>query len=142
MTKTLEKKMEVTEEETTLKKWIKPGVTVWTLLRHRAPSGMSRVLDVYVMVDNEPLRLTWSVAKVLDWTYDRKHEGVKVNGCGLDVGYHLVYSLSRVLFKDGLGCIGEGCKSNDHNNPGPDRDNYAVGRKHSDPGYGLNHRWL
>lgn len=141
MTTKTERKMEEQEALETLQKWIKPGTTVYTLLRHRAASGMSRVLDVYVISDNEPIRLTRSVAKLLDWTYNREHEGVLVHGCGLDVGYHLVYTLSRVLFKHGLYCIGEGCKSNDHNNPGPQRDDYSD-HLHSDPGYGLNHRSL
>jgi hypothetical protein len=37
---------------------------------------------------------------VLEWTYDRRAEAMRVSGCGLDVGHHTVASLSRVLFGD------------------------------------------
>lgn len=44
-----------------------------------------------------------------------------MNGCGMDMGFHLVYSLSRVLFspkQGGFECLGIGhyCPSNDHSN--------------------------
>lgn len=135
---TKSEKLESTQEMETLKKWVKPGGTLYTILRHRAASGMSRVLDLYVIVDGEPLRLSWSASKVLGWTYNRNHEGILVRGCGLDVGYHLVYSLGRLLFADGFTCIGDKCPSNDHSNG--DR-NYEP-HKHSDPGYSLRHGWL
>jgi hypothetical protein len=57
---------------------------------------MYRVLDVYIIKDNAPLRLSWSVAIVAGAGYDKRHEGVRAGGCGLDVGFALVYSLARV----------------------------------------------
>lgn len=85
----------------TLRKAIKPGEVIYTILRHCSASGMRRVIDVYVMRDNEPLGYSWSVAHAIGATYNRKHEGVQVNGCGMDMGFHIVYSLSYALGFEG-----------------------------------------
>jgi len=77
---------------------LKPGDTVYTVLRHVSASGMQRAIDLYIIRDNMPLRLTWLVAVVLDMTYSRKREGLVVNGCGMDMGWHVVYELSYALF--------------------------------------------
>ena len=142
-----------------LKKLLKPGDTIYTRLCHVSKSGMMRVIDVYVIKDNVPLRISWSTADATGFTYNRKHEGVQVDGCGMDMGFEIVYSLSSALFPDGFGCIGKGeswgesCPSNDHSNG--DRDytidgfqridsegNETVMHWHSSGGYALRHRWL
>lgn len=101
-----------------LRETLKPGTTVYTVLRHVSRSGMSRNIDVYVMEGNEPRRITWSVAKAADLTYDRKAEAIKIGGCGIDMGFHIVYNLSRSLYSNGtpFKCIGTDCPSNDHSN--------------------------
>lgn len=68
-----------------------------------------------------------------------KSLGLTVGGCGMDMGFHLVYNLSRVLFPSGFECIGKGCPSNDHSNG--DR-NYEPHRHTGDGGYAIKHRWL
>jgi hypothetical protein len=133
-----------------LKQWIKPGDTLYTQIKHVSRSGMQRVIQV-VKIDcpdkyridegkTEPdiLYLGYNVATVVDMRYDREREGVKVGGCGMDTGFHLVYELSHALFRDGFDCVGEGCPANDHSNG--DRD--YTPHRHSDPGYALKQRWL
>lgn len=101
-----------------LRETLKPGTTVYTILRHVSRSGMSRDIDVYVMEDGEPRRITWSVAKAADLTYSRKAEAIKIGGCGMDMGFAIVYDLSRSLYDRGhtFTCIGKDCPSNDHSN--------------------------
>jgi len=84
-----------------LKENLNTGTTIYTVLRSVNPSGMSRTMDLYVVANGEILRLTWSIAKVLDWTYDRRKEALRVEGCGMDMGCHTVYTLSEVIFGDG-----------------------------------------
>ena len=111
------KTREQQEAKTELKELIKPGDTVYTLLRHCAPSGMTRYIDVYVFCDNEPRRITWSVGKAVGITYDRKRESLKVGGCGMDIGFQVVYELAHALYGDGYACLGKGkCPSNYHSN--------------------------
>ena len=79
---------------------LSPGDTVYTILKHVSQSGMYRVVDAYVIKDNQPLRLSWNASKVTG-KYDRRHEGIGVGGCGMDVGFEVVYNLSYFLFNDG-----------------------------------------
>lgn len=103
-----------------LRRVIKPGDTIYTIVRHVSRSGMSRVIDVYRIVDSEPVRFSWSAAKALDWTYDKRHEGIRVGGCGMDMCFHTVYSLSRVLFPKGFKVdgVGRNGDTSGHDNDG------------------------
>jgi hypothetical protein len=141
------------QEADELRAMIKPGDTVYTVLRHVSKSGMMRAIDAYVYRDNEPRRITWSVCQVGNAeAYSRKHEAAKVSGCGFDAGFELVYRLSWALYpsyncQGGRGMKGgrakgtrNPCPSNEHVNPGPERDNYNRRRKHHD-GYAISQRW-
>lgn len=134
-----------------LRAWIKPGDTIHVQMKHVSRSGMSRVIQVIKIncrpetdidgkagTEPEILYLGYNVAQALGMKYDRDREGVKIDGCGMDMGFAIVYDLSYALFKDGFDCVGERCPANDHNNG--DR-NYTPHR-HSDPGYALRHRWI
>ena len=81
---------------------VKPGDTVRCILRHVSVSGMSRVIDLIIISSTgEVSHIGYNAAEALGWGYDRKREGVRVAGCGMDMGFHLVYSLAYVLFNDG-----------------------------------------
>ena len=82
-----------------LRKWIRPGDTIYCILRHVSRSGMMRVIDlVKVGEDGEILNIGYNAALALGWPYDRRREGVRVSGTGMDMGFHLVYSLGHALF--------------------------------------------
>jgi hypothetical protein len=130
-------KAEQTEAREFLGKLIEPGDTVFTTLKHVSRSGMSRVVDLHVIKDNEPVRISYSAAMLLEG-YNQRHEGANVGGCGMDAGFHLVHNLGYRLFPDGFTCVGKRCPSNDHSNG--DRD-YTPHHHHSG-GYALNHRWM
>ena len=95
------KEIERNEAIEQLKKYVTEGATVYTILRRVSPSGMTRHLDVFVLRENEPYRLTWNVCKALGYSYDRKQEALKIGGCGMDMGFAVVYDLGLVLFKKG-----------------------------------------
>jgi hypothetical protein len=119
-----------------------PGDTIYTNLVHKSKSGMYRVIDLFVIRDNVPLRISYSAGVLLEG-YDKKHEGCKASGCGMDMGFHLVHNLGYALFPDGFECTGKNshpdrCPSNDHSNG--DRD-YSP-HHHSSGGYAFVHRWL
>jgi len=85
-----------------LRKTLKPATIVYTILRYVSQSGMLRAISLIVIEDNKPIDISWSVAKALGWKLHKKHYGVKVQGCGMDMGFHLVYSLSSVLYPKGF----------------------------------------
>ena len=85
-----------------LREILKPGDTVYTNLKHVSRSGMSRVIMPFIIRDNSPRYLGWTVSKAIDERYNREKEGIVMGGCGMDMGFELVYRLSRVLFPDGF----------------------------------------
>jgi len=84
-----------------LRKVVREGSTIYTVLRHVSHSGLTRSISVYTIVDNEVVYLDWYVAKVIGWKRDEKHDGIIVTGVGTDVGFEIVYNLSYCLFGDG-----------------------------------------
>jgi len=128
------KQAERQESLETLHRYLKPGDTVHTILKHVSRSGMQRTITPLKLIDNDPIYLGYHVGRVIDARTDGDH-GVKMGGCGMDMGFQLVYLLSSALWPDGFDCIGEGCPANDHFN----RENNSH---HRDGGYALKHRWL
>jgi len=83
--------------------YLKPGDTIYTILRHVSRSGMSRSIGLVSFRDRKfPMHPNWAAACLLGWSVDRNgRDGVRVDGCGMDMGFHLVYELSGALFGDG-----------------------------------------
>jgi hypothetical protein len=121
-----------------LRETLKLGDTVWTDLKHVSRSGMQRVIQLLAIENNQPRYLGWNAAKAMGYRYDEKREGIVIGGCGMDMGFSLVYDLAHTLWPKGYECTGQKCCSNDHSNG--DR-NYEP-HLHKDSGYALNHRWL
>lgn len=107
-----------------LRKILKPGQTVYTVLRHVSASGMSRAISLCVVDGPEFRSIDFHVRRTLGYTFDQKHGGLKVGGCGMDMGFHMVYSLGRVLWPEGVG----GSKT--------------QGAGERDGGYALRHEWV
>lgn len=124
---------------------------------------MMRRITVAVGRGNEIKDISWEAARVMGDPIKQggkyvQDAGLAVSGCGMDMGFHVVSTLSAILFPDGFGCIGrpEGdavmnangervwCPSNDHTNGDRDYRLYRQGRRHwhSSGDYALVHRWL
>lgn len=136
-----------------LRELLKPGATVNCILRHKSRSGMSRSISLFAGDQD----ITWQAARVLGESIDNKHDGIRMGGCGMDMGFALVYNLSCALYPDGFGCIGDGggeygkrcCPSNDHSNGDRDYTPHVPAEEpcnfehwHTSGGYALRHRWL
>lgn len=132
MTKKQEKAADRAEAIAQLREVYPPGSTVSTLLRHVSRSGMSRTI---VVIRHEE-DISWQVARAIDMPFDRNRGGIKVSGCGMDMGFHVAYVLSRTLYAGGFGCIGKpndaarrwsgACPSNDHSNGDRDYTPHVV----------------
>jgi len=118
----------------TLCKLLKPGDEVRTILRKVSASGMSRRISLVIARNNEIIDITWDAARVME---DKVKQGGKyvqdagmvVQGCGMDMGFHIVYNLGRYLFPDGFAVEGSG-----RNGDTSGHDN--------DGGYALKQRWM
>jgi hypothetical protein len=144
------KEREKAEAQDALRKMFPVGSTVTTVLAHVSQSGMQRGIKVmHGAADGSVEDVSWLVARATETPLHNKG-GLKVNGCGMDMGFHVVYGLSRTLYgaAGAFRCNGKKdwpkrCPSNDHSNDrGDDYVNgYRKGRIHSDGGYALRHRW-
>lgn len=82
-----------------LRNLLKPKDIVYVVLRHVTRSRMSQAIDLYVIRDNEPRRITWSVAVACGYTYSERYDALVCNAVGLDAGRAVVYDLSCTIFK-------------------------------------------
>lgn len=75
--------------------------TIYTVLRSVSASGMTRHISLIVAQGDDIYDITYLAAQALgDKVSERGgYNTIKVNGCGMDMGFHLVYNLSSVLFK-------------------------------------------
>lgn len=119
---------------------LKPGDTVYTVLRSVSRSGMSRQIDVYhfAKVDQGRVDKAWLsywAAKALGWRFNNRADSITVSGCGMDMGFHLIYCLSATIFAD---LAGKPIDPAWGHIQGGTNANGTVG----DPGYLLNQEWL
>jgi hypothetical protein len=82
---------------------IRPGDTIYTILRHVSPSGMTRWIAPVIYQNGDPRYLSYAIAETGLYPYDRNRDALKVSGCGMDMGFDVVYNLGRTLFPDGFG---------------------------------------
>jgi hypothetical protein len=82
--------------------YLTEGATVYTVLRSVSSSGMSRTMSLKVAKDGKILDLTYYASVVLGYKLVEVNgsRALRVGGCGMDMGFHVVYSLASVLFRD------------------------------------------
>jgi hypothetical protein len=104
---------------------------VYTKVNHVSSSGMTRHISCYVARDNQIIDITWYVSQVIGERRNSKDGGIVVSGCGMDMGFALVYSLSQSLYPKGF-YLNEGeCGRNG------DTSGYDC-----DGGYRLKQQWV
>lgn len=143
---------EQSESIAELRKILKPGTTIYCVLRHEGAAGMNRSISLVMPVkryttvypkdadgntdykatpkqvqDGMYIRdLTYAAARAMGRKLDKKHGGIRINGCGMDMGFALVYDLGMTLWPNGTP------KPHGTRNGEPDRDG----------GYALKSTWL
>ena len=96
---------------------IKPGATVYTILRKVSSSGNMRVISLHIIENGEINCIDYDVSTVTGYKIHPKEQGLIVRGSGMDMGYDVVHTLGRALWPDGSE---------------PDNDG----------GYAFNQRWI
>lgn len=119
-----------------LREILHPGDTVYTVLRHVSQSGMMRHIDLYAIKGSDKVYLTGYAAAAMG--ENRTDQGaIKISGCGMDMGFSLVYNLGYTLYPQGYQCPGDKCCSNDHYNRGDNDKTF-----HRDGGYAFRQEWI
>ena len=84
-----------------MKKTLARRKMLWTHVESVAKSGSNRIISVYAISNNEPNRVSFEIAKILDYTWDDRTGGIRVPGGGMDMEFGVVYYLSQKLYGDG-----------------------------------------
>lgn len=71
---------------------------LYCILRHVSRSGMSRTISLhYIDLQSGDLKqLNYVSAVLVGLAYDEERDGVKIRGCGMDMGYEIVSILARL----------------------------------------------
>jgi hypothetical protein len=83
------------------------GTTVYLVLEHVSNSGMRRFIKPYVFERALPGEsvsdrfIAGHVAALTGRKRPANRDGVQCDGCGMDMGFDLVYRLSMELYGDG-----------------------------------------
>ena len=120
------KDQEKSEALKKLKTYLKPQSVVYTVLRHCSRSGMQRSIDLFTIHKGNTVCLSYWAAKLMESRINRERGGIVTRGCGMDMGFHLVYELGYRIWPRGTR------KPHSTRNGEPDKDG----------GYALKHRWL
>ena len=108
-----------------LLKHIKPNTTVYTTVSNVSKSGMSRHIGVYIVTKDKKIwNISMMVAELCG--YGKRDGALQISGCGMDMGFAVVYSLGHKLWPNGTK------KPHGTRNGEPD----------SAGGYALKHSWL
>lgn len=111
------------EAQARLHELLKPGDTVYTILRHVSRSGTHRRIS---LLTGDMHSLDWLIEQAGWGRTRRDKEGLVADGCGMDMGFHLVYNLGRALWPNGT----------------PEPHGRRNGEPDSCGGYALKHRWV
>lgn len=146
LTKKQEAEQEQQEAITKLRAMCPPGTKVYVMQRHRARSGMLRHLSLFILTRNEEKNtvgiedITWLARRAIGWPM-ADDGGIKVSGCGMDMHFHLVYTLSAILYRDGFTCPGkETCPRYLSDHPKDDTGERTYGHTihHDSGGYAID----
>jgi hypothetical protein len=119
------------EARESLRQLLEPGATVYTSCNHVARSGMMRIIALYVTQaddDGKPYirDISWLACQAMGDSWDDRRHGIRVGGCGMDMGFATVYNLGAVLWPAGT----------------PEPHGIRNGEPDSSGGYALRHCWL
>ena len=141
-------------EKEKLLKYLIPGSTVYCKLNHVSRSGMQRSITPLVIIDNKPQSIVYSASIILGYRQDT-YGGISMSGCGMDMGYALVYALSSVLFPLGFGLEGENENGDKFRPDSESAAEHAIYRGYKffgrngdesgwddEGGYALKHSWI
>jgi hypothetical protein len=64
---------------------------------------MQRAISLFYIHDtvgmcSNLINLDYSIQKICDYKFNKLHGGLTINGCGMDMGYHIVSNLEFKLF--------------------------------------------
>lgn len=104
---------------------------IYCVLRHVSRSGMFRRISFYAIRGEDHVYLDGLIAGMTAYKLDKAKIGLRVSGCGMDMGFAVVHAFSRSCFPNGFRYRKD--ERHRNNDPSPvDKDG----------GYALKCKWL
>jgi len=93
-------KAEQEEAKTSLRAFLPQGATVYLVSQSVSRSGMSRTIKCLAVDEKgRPFDISWHVGHALGMTVtEGPARGVRISGCGMDMGLALINRLSSILY--------------------------------------------
>ena len=86
-----------------LQEMLKPEDVVFTILRHVSQSGMTRDISLVIPTNHRGVDgimcIDYLASRAMDMKI--KNDGLRIGGCGMDMGFALVYDLAYTVFGEG-----------------------------------------
>jgi len=99
MSKKIADSSEVARSADVVRKYLPEGSRVRGVVVSVSRSGMSRRIRFYAGSAGDTHDLTYEFAKLTGWSLDDR--GLLVQGCGMDMVFHTVYTVSRTVYGNG-----------------------------------------
>lgn len=132
---TKQQQAERDEARAALRKILRPGTTVHTVLRHVSSSGMSRRISLVVATGRGKIRdVSGLAARALGYRRNGRDGALVVGGCGMNMGHSVVHALSYALH--GRESKGDGRDADARGVP------FTPRPGHYRAGYSLQHEWV
>lgn len=82
--------------------WIKQGKpTIHVIIKNVSRSGMLRRVQTFIIKDNKLYFINYLIEQLTH--YKKDSDGLlKLHGCGMDMGFSLVYDFARSIFPTGF----------------------------------------
>lgn len=80
---------------------IQKGDTIYTVLLNVSPTGMSRSIMTVIWTEKGVRNISRLVARALEMKWHPDKNCINISGCGMDMGFSIVYDMGSVLFGDG-----------------------------------------
>ena len=95
---TLARQAEIAEAIKDLREETSNVDVIYTDVVHVSRSGMFRCIRPFIITDDRrPWDLTYLVARAGIGKANQRHGGIEMGGCGMDMGFALVYEIGRVV---------------------------------------------
>ncbi len=110
-----------------------PNDRVYTCLRNVSSSGMSRRISVHIITATDASEgkpyirdISHLVADLTGFRLAKHGDGLQIGGCGMDMGFHVVYQLGQAMWPEGT----------------PEPHGTRNGEPDRAGGYALKQQWL
>lgn len=133
---------ERTEARDRLRELLASVNVIYTVLTHTSRDGMFRAIKPLIATHLDDVRDITHLVSLATGDKEHRRGGIGMGGCGMDMGFALVYNIGRVIIdNEPWQCRGDRCPSNEHvNSP---RAPYGPEVIHTgDGGYRFRHTWL